>query len=223
MIGMMTAEQLTQTETPGKITLGQIAPDFEAKTTHGKVKLSNYRGKWLILFSHPGDFTPVCTTEFIAFAQNYDEFQKRNVELLGLSVDSLPSHIAWVRDIKANFGVEIPFPIIADLDTTVSRLYGMIHPHISPISPIRSLFVIDPNRVVRMIFFYPAGVGRNLDEIIRIIDGLQLVAKEKVDTPANWKPGEPVLVEPPHTQSGAEDRMKEGYDCKTWYLCYKKP
>jgi peroxiredoxin (alkyl hydroperoxide reductase subunit C) len=218
----MSPEQLTNTEAPGSITIGQIAPDFEAKTTHGKVKLSDYKGKWVILFSHPGDFTPVCTTEFIAFAKKFDEFQKRGVELIGLSVDSLPSHIAWVRDIEANFGVSIPFPIIADLDTTVCRLYGMIHPHISHISPIRSLFVIDPNRIVKMIFFYPTGVGRNLDEIIRIIDGLQLVAKERVDTPADWKPGDPVLVEPPHTQSGAVDRLKEGYDCKTWYLCYRK-
>jgi peroxiredoxin (alkyl hydroperoxide reductase subunit C) len=220
---MMTAEQLTRTEAPDRITLGMIAPDFEAKTTHGNVKLSDYKGKWVILFSHPGDFTPVCTTEFIAFARRFDEFKKRGVVLLGLSVDSLPSHIAWVRDIEANFGIHIPFPIIADLDTTVCRLYGMIHPNISHISPVRSLFILDPNRVVRMIFFYPPGVGRNADEIIRIVDGLQVVAKEKVATPADWKPGDPVLVEPPHTQSAADDRLKEGYDCKTWYLCYKKP
>jgi peroxiredoxin (alkyl hydroperoxide reductase subunit C) len=220
---MMTGEQLITGETPGKITLGMIAPDFEAKTTHGKVKLSDYKGKWVILFSHPGDFTPVCTTEFIAFAKKFPEFQKRGVELLGLSVDSLPSHIAWVRDIEANFGILIPFPIIADLDTTISRLYGMIHPHISHISPVRSLFVIDPNRVVKMIFFYPTGVGRNLDEVLRIVDGLQLVAKDKIDTPADWKPGDPVLINPPHTQASADDRLKEGYDCKTWYVCYKKP
>ncbi len=218
----MTGEQLITGETPGKITLGMIAPDFEAKTTHGKVRLSDYKGKWVILFSHPGDFTPVCTTEFIAFAKKFPEFQKRGVELLGLSVDSLPSHIAWVRDIEANFGVRIPFPIIADLDTTVSRLYGMIHPHINHISPVRSLFVIDPNRVVKMIFFYPTGVGRNMDEVLRIVDGLQLVAKDKIDTPADWKPGDPVLINPPHTQASAEDRLKEGYDCKTWYVCYKK-
>ncbi len=218
----MTADQLARSEAPEKITLGMLAPDFEAKTTHGKVKLSDYKGKWVILFSHPGDFTPVCTTEFIAFAQRAEAFRRRGVELIGLSVDSLPSHIAWVRDIEASFGVRVPFPIIADLDTTVARLYGMIHPHVSHISPIRSLFVIDPNRVVRMIFFYPTGVGRNLDEIVRIVDALQVVARERVDTPADWKPGDPVLVEPPHTQSAAEDRLKQGYECKTWYLCYKK-
>jgi peroxiredoxin (alkyl hydroperoxide reductase subunit C) len=220
---MMTGEQLARGEAPERVTLGMLAPDFEAKTTQGKVKLSDYKGKWVILFSHPGDFTPVCTTEFIAFAKKFDEFSKRGVELLGLSVDSLPSHLAWVRDIEASFGVRIPFPIIADLDTTVARLYGMIHPHISHISPIRSLFIIDPGRVVKMIFFYPTGVGRNLDEIIRIIDALQLVARERVITPADWKPGEPVLIEPPHTQSAVDDRKKEGYDCKTWYVCYKKP
>jgi Peroxiredoxin len=219
---MMTAEQLTQAKPPDRITLGMIAPDFEAKTTQGDVKLSDYKGKWVILFSHPGDFTPVCTTEFIALARKYDEFRKRNVELLGLSVDSLTAHIAWIRDIEANFSVRIPFPIIEDLDTTVCRLYGMIHPQVSHISPVRSLFIIDPNRVVRMMFFYPPGVGRNSDEIIRIIDGLQLVSEKKVVTPADWKPGDPVLIKPPHTQSGADDRLKEGYDCKTWYLCYKK-
>lgn len=218
----MTAEQLARSEAPERITLGMIAPDFEAKTTHGKLKLSDYKGKWVVLFSHPGDFTPVCTTEFIALAEQAEVFRRRGVELIGLSVDSLSSHIAWVRDIEASFGVRIPFPVIADLDTTVARLYGMIHPQISHISPVRSLFVIDPNRVIRMIFFYPAGVGRSLDEILRIVDALQVVAREKVATPANWKPGEPVLVEPPHTQSAAEDRLKQGYECKTWYLCYKK-
>ena len=222
LISMMTGEQLAKAGTPGRITLGMIAPDFEAKTTHGKVKLSDYKGKWVMLFSHPGDFTPVCTTEFIALAEKHEEFRKRGVELLGLSVDSLPSHIAWVRDIEQNFGVHIPFPIIADLDTSVSRLYGMIHPNISHESPIRSLFILDPNRVVKMSFFYPAGVGRSLDEILRIIDALQVVDRERVATPANWKPGDPVLIGPPHTQAAAEDRMKEGYDCKDWYVCYKK-
>lgn len=218
----MSAEQLTKEQTPERITIGMLAPDFEAKTTQGKIELSNFRGKWVILFSHPGDFTPVCTTEFISFAKKYDEFTKRGVQLIGLSVDSLPSHIAWVRDIEKDFGVRIPFPIIADLDTTVSRLYGMIHPHISHISPVRSVFILDPNRVVKMIIFYPPGVGRNIEELIRTMDALQVVDREKVDTPANWQPGDPVLIEPPQTQSGAEDRLKEGYDCKEWYLCYKK-
>lgn len=221
---MITGEQMANTEAPERITLGMLAPDFEAITTHGKIKLSQFKGKWVVLFSHPGDFTPVCTTEFMAFAQKYDEFAKRNVQLIGLSVDSLPSHIAWVLNIKERMGVHIPFPIIADLDTAVSRSYGMIHPPISHISPIRSLFIIDPNRVVKMIFFYPTGVGRNTDEILRTIDALQLVEKEKVATPANWQPGGPVLVPYPHTQKEADERVKnhDGLDCKEWYLCEKR-
>jgi len=220
---MISAEQLSgKNAAPERITLGMQAPDFEAQTTHGPIKLSGFKGKWVILFSHPGDFTPVCTTEFAMFAKLHGEFAKRNVQLLGLSVDSLPSHIAWVRDIEQGLGVRIPFPIIADLDTTVARLYGMIHPPISHISPVRSVFIIDPNRVVKMIIFYPPGVGRNIHELIRTMDALQIVEKYKVDTPANWEPGGPVLVEPPHTQDAAEGRLRDGYDCKAWYLCYKK-
>ena len=220
---MISAEQLSgKNAAPERITLGMQAPDFEAQTTHGPIKLSGFKGKWVILFSHPGDFTPVCTTEFAMFAKLHGEFAKRNVQLLGLSVDSLPSHIAWVRDIEQGLGVRIPFPIIADLDTTVARLYGMIHPPISHISPVRSVFIIDPNRVVKMIIFYPPGVGRNSAELLRTMDALQVVDKYHVDTPANWEPGQPALVEPPHTQDAAEERLHEGYDCKEWYLCYKK-
>lgn len=218
----MSGQQMAGAEAPERITIGMIAPDFEAVTTHGRVKLSNYKGKWVLLFSHPGDFTPVCTTEFIEFSRKFEEFKRRNVELLGLSVDSLPSHISWVRNIEERWGVRVPFPIISDLDTKVSRLYGMIHPQISHISPIRSLFIIDPNRVVKSIIYYPTGVGRNIDEIIRMIDAIQLVDREKIDTPADWKPGDPVLVEPPHTQQAAEDRMREGYECDEWYLCKKR-
>ena len=222
---MMTNDhQVSNVEAHGHMTLGMLAPDFEASTTHGNVKLSGLRGKWVILFSHPADFTPVCTTEFIAFAQSYDEFIKRNVQLLGLSVDSVTSHIAWVRDIEEHLGVHIPFPIIADLDTNVSRQYGMIHPAINTTSPVRSLFMISPERVIRNIIFYPPGVGRNIKEILRTIDALQLVEKEHAYTPANWQPGDPVLVSPPKTQEGAEKRIKEheGLECQTWYLCKKK-
>jgi peroxiredoxin (alkyl hydroperoxide reductase subunit C) len=223
-MAMMGTDQSASYRPPGPVSLGMLAPDFEAKTTHGKVKLSDYKGKWVILFSHPGDFTPVCTTEFIAFAKKHDEFVKRNVQLLGLTVDSLPSHIAWVRSIEEHMGVHIPFPTIADLDTRISRMYGMIHPDMSDEAPIRSLFIIDPNRIVRMIFFYPAGVGRSSDEILRIMDALQLTTREKVATPADWKPGDPVLVSSPHTQQDAEAREKshEGLECKEWYLCTKK-
>lgn len=221
----MTSDQQTAKEREqGRIMLGMLAPDFEAVTTQGKIKLSDFKGKWVILFSHPSDFTPVCTTEFITFASIYEEFTRRNVQLLGLSVDSLPSHIAWVRDIEERMGVHIPFPIIADLDTKVARLYGMIHPAVNHISPVRSAFLISPDGVVKMIIFYPPGVGRNTDELVRTIDALQLVEKEHVYTPANWKPGDPVLVSAPHTQQGAEKRSKdhEGLDCQEWYLCKKQ-
>ncbi|CAJ38263.1 peroxiredoxin [Methanocella arvoryzae] len=219
---MISGEQLTGGDQSGRITIGMIAPDFEAITTHGKIKLSDYKGSWVILFSHPADFTPVCTTEFVEFSKKYEEFKKRGVKLIGLSVDGLNSHIAWVRDIKEHMGVDVPFPIIADLDTKISRLYGMIHPPVSHIMPVRSVFIIDPKMVVKMIIFYPSGVGRNIDELLRTIDALQVVDRHRVDTPANWQPGEPVLIEPPHTQHGAEDRLKEGYECNTWYLCMKK-
>jgi len=219
---MISGDQLTGGGEAGHITIGMMAPDFEASTTHGHIKLSSYRGKWVLLFSHPSDFTPVCTTEFIAFSEKYNEFKKRGVELIGLSVDSLPSHISWVRDIEANLGVRIPFPIIADADTKIARLYGMIHPLAHHIFPVRSVFIIDPEMVVTMITFYPLGVGRNIDELIRLIDALQIVHKYRLDTPANWKPGDPVLIPIPSTQQGAEDRLKEGYECSTWYLCRKK-
>jgi peroxiredoxin (alkyl hydroperoxide reductase subunit C) len=221
---MMTPDQTACFKEHGPVSLGMPAPDFEAKSTHGKLKLSDYKGKWVILFSHPGDFTSVCTTEFMAFARKHDEFAKRNVKLLGLTVDSLPSHIAWVRSIEERMGVHIPFPTIADLDASISRMYGMVHPNVDPVVPIRSLFVIDPDGIVRMIFFYPPHVGRSTDEILRIMDALQLVSREKVATPADWKPGDPVLVGSPHTQMEAEERMRshEGLDCKDWYLCTKK-
>lgn len=221
---MINDRQISNAEPGSHIMLGMMAPDFDAVTTHGNLKLSGFKGKWVILFSHPADFTPVCTTEFMSFAQSYDEFEKRNVQLIGLSVDSVTSHIAWVRDIEEHMGVHIPFPIIADLDTKVSRLYGMIHAPINTTSPVRSLFIISPDRVIRNIIFYPPGVGRNIKEIIRTIDALQLTEKEHAYTPANWQPGDPVLVSPPMTQAGAEKRTKEheGLDCPTWYLCKKK-
>lgn len=221
---MIDDPQLSNPQASGYVTLGMLAPDFDARTTHGNIKLSGIKGKWVVLFSHPADFTPVCTTEFIAFAQAYDEFAKRNVQLIGLSVDSVTSHIAWARDIEEHMGVHIPFPIIADLDTKVSRQFGMIHPAINNTSAVRSLFIINPERVIKNIIFYPPGVGRNIKEILRTIDALQLVEKEHAYTPANWQPGDPVLVAPPMTQADAEKRAREheGLECQTWYLCKKK-
>jgi len=202
--------------------LGEKAPEFEAVTTQGKLKLSDFRGSWLILFSHPADFTPVCTTEFIGFAKIFDELQKRKVQLLGLSVDSVTSHIAWVRNIEEKFGVKIPFPVIADLDKKVSQLYGMIMPGESKTETSRCVFVIDPNGTMRAMIYYPLTTGRNMDEILRLIDALQTTDEHHVATPANWRPGDDVIVPTPTTQEAAEERLKEGYECKDWYFCKKK-
>jgi peroxiredoxin (alkyl hydroperoxide reductase subunit C) len=208
------------------LSLGEVVPDFEAVTTHGKIRLSDFKGKWVILFSHPADFTPVCTTEFVAFAQIYPELAKRNVQLIGLSIDSVYSHIAWVRTIKEKFGVTIPFPIIADLDMKVANLFGMIHPKQSTTAAVRCVFVIDPEMKLRAMIYYPLNVGRNMDEILRLIDALQTADKYKVALPANWRPGDPVIVPPPTTQEDAEKRMQEaaqqGYECIDWFLCKKK-
>lgn len=213
----------TKEQTVSLPRLGQPAPSFEAVTTHGSLKLEDFRGSWLILFSHPADFTPVCTTEFIAFAQIFPELQKRGVELLGLSVDSASSHIAWARNVEEKTGVKIPFPIIADLNKEVSMAYGMIHPDQSKTETVRCVFIIDDKQVIRTILYYPLTTGRNMDEIIRIIDALQTSDKNGVATPANWRPGEPVVVPAPTTQEGAEERVKEpGYECVDWYLCKKK-
>ncbi len=201
--------------------IGELAPDFTAKTTHGVLKLSDFRDSWLIIFSHPADFTPVCTTEFIAFAEVYPELKKRNVSLLGLSIDSTYSHIAWVRRVKEKFGVEIPFPIIADLDMKIAKTYGMIHPGQSSTETIRTVFIIDPKGILRTMLYYPLSNGRNMDEIMRIIDALQTTDKHGVATPANWRPGDKVIVPPPKTAEAAEARMSEGYECVDWFFCKK--
>jgi peroxiredoxin (alkyl hydroperoxide reductase subunit C) len=201
--------------------LNEPAPEFEAVTTHGVVKLSDYRDGWLVLFSHPADFTPVCTTEFVAFAELHQEFQKRGVELLGLSIDSVYSHIAWIRNIKEKLGVEIPFPVIADLDKEVASLYGMIMPGESKTETSRCVFVIDPKGVLRAMIYYPLTTGRNMQEILRIIDAMQTSDTHGVSTPANWKPGDKVIVPAPKTTEGAAERIGAGYECADWYLCKK--
>ena len=202
--------------------LGDPAPDFEADTTFGTLRLTDFRGSWLVLFSHPADFTPVCTTEFIAFAKVYDELKKRNTELMGLSIDSVSSHIAWVRNIEEKVGVKIPFPIIADLSKEIAMKYGMIHPGQSGTATVRCVFVIDPEGILRAMLYYPLTNGRNMDEIVRIIDAFQTSDEHGVATPANWRPGDEVVVPPPKTQEMAEERLKEGYECVDWYLCKKK-
>jgi peroxiredoxin (alkyl hydroperoxide reductase subunit C) len=214
----------TQPATP-LLELNAPVPDFEAETTHGPIKLSKWqKDKWVILFSHPADFTPVCTTEFLGFAERWDEFQKRNVALLGNSVDSVHSHIAWVRNIKDNFGVEIPFPIIADLDMNVSRKFGMLHHASSDTSAVRAVFVMDPKRILRAMIYYPLDVGRNMDEIVRLVDALQMVDEEGLAAPADWEPGDDAIVPPPKTVGEAEERMSEsGLDVTDWYFAKKKP
>jgi len=206
-------------QVPSMPRIGDPAPAFDAPTSAGRKKLSDYAGKWLVLFSHPADFTPVCTTEFIAFAEIHPQLQERGVELLGLSVDSVSSHIAWLRNIEEKAGVKIPFPVIADLNKTVAAAYGMIHPGQSDTVTVRCVFIIDPNQIIRAILYYPLTTGRNMDEILRLIDALQVVDKYSVATPANWRPGDKVVVPPPQTTEAAEARLQEGYECVDWYLC----
>jgi len=202
--------------------LNEPAPAFEATTTHGTIRLSDYGGSWLILFSHPADFTPVCTTEFIAFAEIYPALQKRGVELLGLSIDSVYSHIAWMRNIEEKTGVHIPFPIIADLNKEVASLYGMVMPGESKSETVRCVFIIDPKSVVRAMIYYPMSLGRNMQELLRIIDALQTADKHQIATPANWQPGDKVIVPAPKTTEGAQERIKSGYEITDWYLAKKK-
>ncbi len=203
-----------------RIELNGPAPDFETNTTHGPIKFSDWsKDSWVILFSHPADFTPVCTTEFIEFAKRAAEFQKKNVKLIGNSIDSVYSHIAWVRNIEEKFGVKIPFPVIADLDQKVARLYGMIHEPSSSTVTVRCVFLIDPKRNVRAMIYYPLNVGRNFDEIMRVVDALQTADKNGVACPANWKPGDEVIVPPPATMEAAAQRVaNKEYKVTDWYF-----
>lgn len=202
--------------------LGAPAPDFEAVTTQGNLTLSELQGKWIVLFSHPADFTPVCTTEFVAFAQANDEFKAINTQLIGLSIDSVHSHIAWIRNIKEKMGVDVPFPVIADLDMRVATLYGMVHPGQSSTATVRTVFFIDDKGILRAMIYYPLSNGRSIPEIIRLVKALQTSDKEGAATPANWQPGDKVVVPAPKTVAEAEKRMTEGYECKDFYLCFRK-
>ncbi|HMA04698.1 MAG TPA: peroxiredoxin [Methanomicrobiales archaeon] len=202
--------------------IGEPAPDFEADTTQGLITLSSLKGKWVVLFSHPADFTPVCTTEFLAFAKIHDELAALNVQLIGLSVDSVSSHLAWVRNIREKMGVTIPFPIIADLTMKVAKRYGMIHPGASTTAAVRCVFFIDDKGILRAMIYYPLQNGRYMPEILRLVKALQTTDQYKVSTPANWQPGEKVVVPAPKTVADMEKRLSEGYDCKEWYLCFKK-
>lgn len=201
--------------------LNMPAPDFTAKTTQGEKSLSDYKGKWLVLFAHPADFTPVCTTEFMAFARRTEEFKAVDTELLGLSIDGIHAHIAWTRSIKENFGVEISFPIIADLNMKVANAYGMVQPGASDTSAVRATFVIDPQGILRAMIYYPMSNGRSIDEVLRLVKSLQTSDAHGVATPEAWQPGEPVIVPPPATDAEAEARQGQGYDYTDWYFSKK--
>lgn len=210
----------------GNVKIGEIAPDFEAVTTMGNIKLSDYKGKWVVLFSHPGDFTPVCTTEFIAFSRANTYFENLNTCLIGLSVDSNPSHLAWIHDICMRTGIVVPFPVIADRSGEIARQYGMISNTISSTGTVRNVFIIDDKGIVRTILVYPMNVGRCIPEILRVVEALQTADCNKASTPANWIPGEPVIIPPPTTfeclkeQINQIEREKNGI---SWYLSFKEP
>ena len=202
--------------------INDIAPDFTADSTAGKISLHDWIGdSYAILFSHPKDFTPVCTTEFMGFAKAADDFKALNCELLGLSIDSVHSHIAWMRSIEEKFGVEIPFPIIDDLSMNVAKAFGMIHPGASDTSAVRATFIIDPEGIVRAMVYYPMSNGRSVDEFVRLLTALQTSDANKIATPENWQPGEPVIVPPPATAEAAKARKDEGYDYTDWYFSKK--
>lgn len=203
--------------------IGDRAPDFQAVSSQGTITLKQFRGKWVVLFSHPADFTPVCTTEFVEFAKRMPEFEKRNAQLIGLSIDSVYSHIAWTLQIEKLTGVQIKFPIIADLSMDVAKLYGLIHEKSSATSTVRAVFFIDPEGIVRALIYYPASTGRNIDEILRVLDSLQYVDSFMIATPANWKPGDDVIVPSPSTVDKAKERMKDSsLKVMDWFLAMKK-
>ena len=213
----MTTVETTPAATP-MVRINDPAPQFTAVTTHGEISLSDYRGKWVVLFSHPADFTPVCTTEFVGFAKRAEQFDELGVQLLGLSIDSVHSHIAWVRDIERLFGTKVTFPVIADLGMEVANKYGMLHPGESATAAVRAVFVIDPKQTLRAVIYYPLNVGRNMNEIVRLVTALQATEASVIATPADWHPGEQVIVRPPLTQEAAEKRMSEPYEVTEWYF-----
>lgn len=202
--------------------IGDMAPDFSAMTTTGPMKFSDYiKGKWTILFSHPADFTPVCTTEMSGFALEKNFFEENDTKLVGLSIDSIHSHIAWVNNVRKNTGVLFEFPIIADIDMKVSKLYGMLQPGESETAAVRAVFFIDPNGKIRLIMYYPLNVGRNMDEIKRALIALQTADKHKVAMPLDWRPGQKVIVPPPKTVAEMQEREASDYEMVDFYLAKK--
>ena len=210
----------------GNVRIGQKAPEFEAITTFGEMNFNDYKGKWVILFSHPGDFTPVCTTEMIAFARAYQYFKEINTELIGLSIDSNASHLAWLYDIYCRTGIKIPFPIIADRSGQIARKYGMISSDVSNTQTVRNVFIIDDNQIVRTILVYPMNVGRFIPEILRIVQALQMADCSNGSTAANWMPNMPLITPMPNTFKQLEERVENINEEKngiSWYLSFKQP
>lgn len=207
--------------------INEPAPEIHAKSTHGMIHITDYtsQGKWVMLFSHPADFTPVCTTEFVEFARHKADFDRLNVQPIGVSVDSIYAHIAWIRSIEENFKVKVTFPLIADLDQKVAQAFGMVHEAVSDTATVRAVFFIDPKNTIRALLYYPLNLGRNVDEIVRVFEALQTAEKHSVSMPANWKPGEAVIVGAPITQADAEKRVAssgQGLEVTDWYFSKKK-
>lgn len=211
--------------------IGEKAPQFKAVTTQGEINFpSDYQGKWSILFSHPADFTPVCTSEFMTFANLQEKFRKANCELVGLSVDGLYSHIAWLRTIKEKIefngmkDIEVTFPLIEDITMEVAKKYGMIQPGESNTKAVRAVFFVDPKGIIRAIIYYPLSIGRNFDELYRALIAMQTTDEFGVATPADWRPGDDVIVPTAGSCGVAKERMedKENLDCKDWFFCTKK-
>ncbi len=201
------------------IRLGDIAPDFEAETSQGNIKFHEWIGdSWCILFSHPADFTPVCTTELGTVANYYPEFQKRNVKVIALSVDGIDSHMEWIKDINETQNTTVNFPIIADEDKRVAELYDMIHPNASESFTVRSVFIIGPDKKIKLTLTYPASTGRNFDELLRVIDSLQLTANYSVATPANWKDGDKVVISTSVKDEDIATKFPKGYERVKPYL-----
>jgi len=199
--------------------IGDQAPDFTATTTKGQIKFSDFaKDKWVVLFSHPADFTPVCTTEMTGFALRKGEFDALNTELMGLSIDSIHSHLAWVQNVREKTGVYFDFPIIADIDMKVSKLYGMLQPGESETAAVRAVFFIDPKKKIRLVMYYPLNVGRNMDEILRVLDGLQVSDEKSVALPLDWKRGDKAIVPPPKTLDEMNDRINSDYEMVDFYL-----
>ena len=210
--------------------IGDKAPEFKAVTTQGEINFpADYKGSWVILFSHPADFTPVCTSEFMTFASMEEKFAEANTKLVGLSVDGLYSHIAWLRTIKEKIeykgmkDIEVKFPLIEDITMEVAKKYGMMMPGESNTKAVRAVFVIDPNGIIRTIIYYPLSLGRNFDELYRVVVALQTADAFQIATPADWRPGDDVIISPAGSCGMAKERMESSdLDCKDWFFCTKK-